>query len=180
MAILIASKGSIMTINLPDLPQAVRAYLDTKVAIQVSEFTPAAGDSINPGETFTFSVRVTNASAANGGVALTNVRYHVLVSNANVTVRVPTGGSSLDGSGQPIEANDDVRFFNFNPAGNLGLSYLQLGETQSLMVTGTAGTNPAGGTSAITARIEADPDINALFPRNETTPTAFRNISVVG
>jgi hypothetical protein len=168
-----------MPINLPDLPQAVRAYLDTRVAVTVSALTPT-GQVINPGETFTFSVTATNASAANGGVALTNVRYQVSVGNANVArIRVPSTGTAIDGQGLPIAPNSEVGFFTFNPSG-VDPSYLQIGEGDSISLTGRAGTSQAGGTTTITARIQADPDINALFPRNENSTAGTRNVSVVG
>lgn len=168
-----------MAVNLPDLPQAVRAYLDTKVTVTVSALTPV-GQVINPGETFTFSVTATNASAPNGGIALTNVRYQVSVGNANVArIRVPSTGTAIDAQGQPIAPNSEVGFFTFNPSGP-DPSYLQIGEADALTLTGRAGTNQAGGTTTITARIQGDPDINALFPRNENSAAGTRGVSVAG
>jgi hypothetical protein len=172
-------EGIIVPINLPDLPQAVRAYLDTRVTVTVSALTPT-GQVINPGETFTFSVTATNASAPNGGIALTNVRYQVSVVNASVArIRVPSTGTAIDAQGQPIAPNSEVGFFTFNPSGE-DPSYLQIGETDSLSLTGRAGPSPAGGSTSIRARIQADPDINALFPRNENSTQGSRNVSVVG
>jgi hypothetical protein len=170
-----------MAINLPDLPQAVRAYLDGKVTVTVSAPTPSGGTHIGPGETFTFRVNVVNASAANGGILLTNVRYSIRVEHPNVLkIKVPTTGSSLDGSGAPIDSGDDpVGFLEFNPFSS-DLSTLQIGETDGFTFTGIAGKNLAGGTTAITAKILADPDINALFPRNEDSTSGTRNVEVVG
>jgi hypothetical protein len=169
-----------MSINLPDLPQAVRAYLNGKVTVTVSSLTPASGSSINPGETFSFSVNVSNASGANGGIALTNVRYQIRVANPNVIrIRVPSAGTSLDSSGQPIAANSEVGFLEFNPS-SPDTSYLQIGETDSLSFTGRAGSNQQGGSTTISAKILANPDINALFPRNEDSTAVTRSVTVVG
>jgi hypothetical protein len=169
-----------MSINLPDLPQAVRAYLNGKVTVTVSALTPASGASINPGETFTFKVRVDNAPAASGGILLTNVRYSIRVANSNVIkIRVPSTGTSLDGSGNPIAVGTEVGFFEFNPA-SPDISSLQIGETDELTFAGKAGAGQAGGSTTISAKILADPDINALFPRNEDSTTATRSVTVVG
>jgi hypothetical protein len=169
-----------MAVNLPDLPQAVRAYLDTKVTVTVSALTPSVGQFVNPGETFTFNVTATNASAPNGGIALTNVRYQISVGNANIVrIRVPNTGTAIDAQGQPIDPNSEVGFFTFNPSGD-DPSYLQIGETDSLSLTGRAGPNSAGGTTTIVARIQGDPDINALFPRNENSTSGTRSVSVAG
>jgi len=151
-------------INLPDLPQAVVAYITSRVTVTVGAVVPTTGQVLNPGETFTFRVTAHNAPAPNG-IALTNVRYRVSVNPASgATIRVPSAGTAIDGHGQPIAPNSNVVFFNFNPSGE-DPSYLQIGEADSLPpITGTAGPNP--GLITITARIEADPDINALFPRN--------------
>lgn len=50
-----------MAINLADVPGAVKTYLDTKVSVAMSAFTPAVGTAINPNEIFTFNVEVKNA-----------------------------------------------------------------------------------------------------------------------
>ncbi|MGY1670802.1 hypothetical protein [Geodermatophilus sp. SYSU D00710] len=150
------------------------------MTVTVSTLTPASGASINPGETFTFKVRVANATAADGGIILTNVRYSIRVPNPNVIkIRVPSSGTSLDGSGNPISAGSEVGFFEFNPA-SPDISILQIGETDEFTFTGRAGSGPAGGSTTIVAKILADPDINALFPRNEDSSLATRTVTVVG
>jgi len=169
-----------MAINLPDLPQAVRTYLNSKVTVTVSPPTPSSGTSIGPEETFTFRVNVVNAPAANGGILLINVRYSIHVENPNVLkIRVPTSGSSLDGSGAPIAPGTEVGFLEFDPFSPL-LSTLQIGETDGFTFTGIAGKGQAGGSTAITAKVLADPDINALFPRNEDSTSGTRSVAVVG
>lgn len=167
-----------MPINLPDLPQAVIAYITSRVTVTVGAVVPTTGQVLNPGETFTFRVTASNAPAP-GGIALTNVRYRVSVNPASgARIRVPGAGTAIDEHGQPIAPNSNVVFFNFNPSGE-DPSYLQIGETDSLPpITGTAGPNP--GLITITARIEADPDINSLFPRNFPSSAGSRNVSVVG
>jgi hypothetical protein len=174
----------VMTINLPDLPQAVRLYLDTKVSVSVGTIFPAGGTNVTPGETFFFRVTVTNATAVNGGIALSNVRYQIRVLNPSVaTLQVPPSsvGSAIGGGGSALNPGDFVGFFELNPS-STDLSYLEIGESPPDGITfhGKAGSGSAGGTTTITARILANPDINALFPQNENSGTATRDLPVVG
>ncbi len=171
-----------MAINLRDLPQAVRDYLDNKVTVTVSALQPANGLAINPNETFTFVVSVTNATAAAGGIALANVRYELLISPPNVAkLLVPTGGSATaSGSGdEPLPPNAEVTTFIFSPSG-ADPSSLQVGETDSLTFAGKAGSSQAGGGASISARIRADVDLNELFPRNESSAAGSKGFTVVG
>jgi hypothetical protein len=169
-----------MAINLQDLPKAVRAYLDEKVTVTISDPTPSGGTFIEPDETFTFRVDVFNASAANGGIPLINVRYSIRVEHPDVLkIHVPTTGSSLDGSGHTIAPGTEVGFFEFNPDSPAS-STLQVGEADGLNFRGKAGPNRAGGSTRIQAKILADPDINALFPRNEDSSPGIRSVTVVG
>jgi hypothetical protein len=165
-----------VSINLPDLPAAVEAYVRKEVTISVSHATPLKGDVVNANEEFKFSVTAKNTPAPNG-IALANVRYVVSVDPASgAKVRVPSGGTAIDGQGHPINPNSDVTFFNFDPSGDGDSSYLDVGQAHSLAVTGTAGPNP--GIIPISARIQADPDINALFPRNYESAPGNKGIPV--
>ena len=73
-----------MAINLRDIPEAVQNYMNTKVTVTVSSFTPAVGATIGPNELFTFNVTATNANAAGGGITLKNVKYRIQSANAAV------------------------------------------------------------------------------------------------
>jgi len=174
-----------MAINLPDLPHAVNAYLDTKVKVTVRDIHPSSGSGtvINPNDTFTFNVHVANASAANGGVALTNLRYQVSIhpatgSHEDASIQVPSGRTAIDGSGHPIGVGTFVKFFTFNPSGDVP-SYLDVGGVHAIQITGKASPGAAGGNAIITANIQADPDINALFPRNGNSTGGTETVTAV-
>jgi hypothetical protein len=165
-----------VSINLPDLPAAVEAYVRKEVTVSMSHVTPLDGSVLNTNDKFKFSVTAKNAPAPNG-IALANVRYMVSVDPASgAKVQVPSGGTAIDGHGQPLNPDDNVTFFNFNPSGDDESSYLRVGQANSLAVTGQAGPNP--GTIAISARIQADPDIDALFPRNYESASGDRGFPV--
>src|SRR5215471_11524107 len=72
-----------MAINLQDIRDAVKDYLDTKVTTTVSEFRPDVPNTINPGEHFKFDVTATNAKKNDGGLRLINVVYHLKVDKVN-------------------------------------------------------------------------------------------------
>jgi hypothetical protein len=165
-----------MAIQLPELRQAVINYIDSKVAVELLSIVPGpgAGTAINPNDEFRFTVRVTNAAV--GGIALTNLRYHISVTD-RAKVRVPSAGTSRDAGGNPIAAGAMVSFFNFDPT-DPNLSFLGIGEQQNQTFSGKIGASP--GAVTLSARIEADPDINELFPRNETTPRISSVFSIQG
>jgi hypothetical protein len=174
MALRCTGKEMAMAVILSELRTAVIDYLATKVNIEVPAIQPASGTGLSPGETFTFSVTATNASRANGGIGLTAVRYQVEVflGAGNANIRVPTGGSAIDGSGNPLPVGAEVDFFEFDPSGN-DTSNLSPGESDVLVFSGRA---TGGGAAAIRARILADPDINDILPRNfpsERDSTSF-------
>jgi len=165
-----------MTIQLPDLRQAVIAYLNTKVTVDVLDFQVSNPPFLKVGEPFSFTVRVSNATTANGGIALTNVRYQVSTSNPEaVKITVPTNGSAIDRHGHPLSASDSVDFFEFNPAGE-DVSYLRRDETDLLAFNARA---VGAGSCSIRARILADPDINELFPRNFPSAKDSLSFSVI-
>ncbi len=167
-----------MAINLRDIPDAVQAYLNTKVNVTFSPFI-IPGTSLNPNEGFTFSVSASNADAANGGVALKNVKYRISVDDPAVAkVLVPAGGSATDLAGNPLVAGTKVGAFIFAPTG--ASSSLGVGDTDSIALQGAAGSGSAGGTTSLQARIIADVDVDKLFPKGEDTPAKSKAITVEG
>ena len=169
-----------MAINLKDIPDAVKSYLNNKVTVTISGITPRTGDAVNPNESFTFRVAVANTNSANGGVALNNVLYHVSVDNqAVVKLKVPPTekGSAKDPQGNILAAGALVREMIFNPSS--ATFDLPAGDTDSLTIQGIADNDAGGGNTTIHARVLAHIDMNLLFPQGGTS-TAAAPITVVG
>lgn len=164
--------------ELRDIPAKITEYLNTKVKVTISPITPATGNSLGPGEKFTFKVTVANANAVNLGVALRNVKYQVEVDNDAAMLVVPLSGGATDLAGIPVPGGAVVRAFIFYPGGDN--FELGVGETDSLAVTGIAASAPDGGVGALRARIRADVDLTQLFPRGEDTPPVTRLLEVTG
>jgi hypothetical protein len=158
-----------VAINLSELPAAMIQYLLTKVDIDITlANVSGGGPPVNPGDTFEIRMNVDNASSTDDGIALTDVRYELRMSTPGIAqIRVPGAGTAIDGGGNPIPANTWVEFLTFNPSAP-DPSYLSVGESDSLQFAGRA---IAAGSTQVRARIQADPDINALFPRNHLTAT---------
>jgi hypothetical protein len=170
-----------MSINLRDIPNAVKFYLDNKVSISVTPPVTEGGTQINPNEAFTFSVKATNASDTTGGVKLKNVAYRVRVTNpalATFTVPVATEGSAKDDSGNTLAPNTQVGFMVFSPIGDR--SILDIGETDALKLQAKAGPGASGGITTLGARIVADVDLESLFPTRENTPANSATLTVKG
>jgi hypothetical protein len=164
-----------VAINLKDIPDAVKDYLNTQVTVTITPFVPSAGTSVNPAETFTFDVKATN----NGGIALKNVKYKVLAVNPHIAkVRVPAGGTATDLAGTSLAANAEVGAFIFDPSGSA--FDLPAGDTDTVRVTGKAVSGASGGTTGIRASVLADIDLDQLFPKGEDTGTSQRTLTVVG
>ena len=169
-----------MAINLKDIPDAVRSYLNNKVTVTILGVTPRNGDKVNPNESFTFRVAVANTNAANGGVALNNVLYHLSVDNPGVLkLKVPPTekGSAKDQQGNILAAGALVGDMIFNPSS--AAFDLPAGDTDSLTMSGIAGNTATGGNTTIHARILAHIDMNLLFPKGGTS-TAAQPIEVIG
>jgi citrate lyase alpha subunit len=69
-----------MSIQLAEIVNAVHSYTNQKIVHKVKSVSPTTGAAINAGEKFIFAIEVTNATAANGGVHLVNVSYHIQTS----------------------------------------------------------------------------------------------------
>lgn len=169
-----------MAINLKDIPDAVKSYLNNKVTVTISGVTPGNGNAVNPNESFTFRVAVANTNSANGGVALNNVLYHLSVDNpAVLKLKVPpaANGSAKDQQGNILAAGALVGEMIFNPSS--AAFDLPAGDNDSLTISGIAANIAAGGNTTIHARILAHIDMNLLFPKGGTS-TAARAIAVIG
>lgn len=64
-----------MALQMIDIAGAKTSYLTNKINAKLTGPIPSSGQTINVGEQFTFSVKISNASVANGGVNLINVSY---------------------------------------------------------------------------------------------------------
>jgi len=160
-----------MSINLKDIPDAVKFYLDNKVNVVVNPPVPAGGTKISPNEAFTFSVKATNATKAAGGVDLKNVLYRVRVGDpaiATFTVPSAASGTARDDSGNTLAPNTPVSFMVFTPTGDL--NKLLAGESDTLNLHARAGLGGNGGTTQLGARIVADIDLDSLFLTREDPP----------
>ena len=139
-----------MAISLPDLRAAVRAYLDTKVTVTV-DLVADSGSIVNPGEPCHLLVSVKNASATQGGIALTNVRYQIKIANPDVLkvfVLPHTAGNTIDGNGHPLTPDNLVGFMEYDP-NNEDQSYLHIGDAFSNRFNGRSGIHE--GSPTITA-----------------------------
>jgi hypothetical protein len=168
-----------MTIYLPDLPAAVINYLAQKVTV-TAEVLPNVGNVVNPGEPCRLVVRVKNATAAEGGIALTNVRYQVDIKNPEVMrVFVPPAnqGRAINEHGLALTPGSLVAFMTYDPA-DAGLSYLHVGGMNTVQFNGQAGA--INGTTSLLARIYADPDIDQLFPRNYSSAADDISVAITG
>jgi len=126
------------------------------------------------------ALSVKNASATQGGIALTNVRYQIKIANPNVLkvfVLPHTAGNTIDGNGHPLTPDNLVGFMEYDP-NNEDQSYLHIGDAFSIRFNGRSGMH--GGSTTRTAKIVADPDINELFPRNEDSAAGKTDVTISG
>ena len=170
-----------MAINLQDIPNAVKAYLNTKVTVTIVGIVAAteSGTVINPNERINFKIRTKNADAANGGVALKNVKYRLSVDNpavAKIEVPPTAVGKTTDVAGVVLTPGTLVGAMIFDPKESI--FELPVGDTQDITFAGQTG-GATGGTTTIRARVIADVDLDALFPTNEDTAPAAKTFSVI-
>lgn len=159
-----------MTTLLGDLRQATINYLEQNVKVTIS--LPFRSDQLQP-QQFGFTVEVKNTAEAAGGIGLVNVRYQVRLNPDTYPLPflpwliVPSGGSSKGAGGEKLTIGIGTDFFDFQPS-DQNLAYLQMGESQSITFHGEARRNP-NATFSLSAGIQADPDLNSIFPRNYTS-----------
>jgi hypothetical protein len=169
-----------MAINLKDISDAVQSYLNSKVAIAITDLSPAAGEAVNPGESFEVTVEATNASSTSGGVGLTNLKYRVSVDDGSVAkLVVPSVAfhhtTDLDGN-DVIQGTERTSMI----VQKLFFKTLPIGATGTLVLTGKASAAANGGKTSVRARVLADVDLVELFPQGEDTPVATKSLVVNG
>ncbi len=178
-----------MPIDLIDIRKAVQDYLNTKATVSISPFRAEVPNAISPDENFTFDVTATNANAADGGLKLVNVRYHIKVVNpdkANLIVATqPVLGGWVSRSG-PLETDTELAahaevsemyLFPYSLLGSPDTKTLNAGETDTL--TNIEGKALRVGGTDIQCDIIADVDINYLIPMNQDSATASLRLDVV-
>lgn len=196
-----------MSINLHEIRAAVISYMDNKVTVLISAFTPATGATINPNEEFSFTLTAQNADAASGGIALKNVVWRVWVENDAVAkLIVPSAPmvarSSLSATSAltPGSLVKEMYLFPPNflfpplsktvtpievgtdifPLPIDSAKSLGVGDTDTLSLKGKAGATPAGGATNIRFKVYADVDLDWLFPPSQDSATATRGLPVSG
>lgn len=168
-----------MPIELSDIPAAVTSYLDTQVTTTVSAVTPKDEnqDVLTPGQDGTFTVTVTNAGPP-GGVRLINVIYHVEISDGSVAKLIAPQNAL-------VAAFDKIDDTTPIPGGTqrgemfvkrLTDTTLDVGETQPGLRLDLHCRDQ--GDAEIRARIFADVDQSALFPRS-LSPNGEQAVKVV-
>ncbi len=166
-----------MAINLSEIPAAVKLYLNVGVKTKIEGITPALGTSINPNESFSFTVRVTNADSANGGIAMANFKIRVLVETPSAAkLVVPSGGSAVNETGAALTAGALVSQFIFSPLDQK----LPVGIERTFVLSGKAGNVASGGFTKLRAKAFADVDLDQLFPKGEDTIETTVLITVTG
>jgi hypothetical protein len=174
-----------MAIKLIDIPNAFDSYLNSKVHMTISKINPAEGIDVNPNEEFTFGIRVTNApNLPDGtkdpeGFTLRNVRYRVFVGDSSTAkLIVPSKGTARNKDG-PLAPGAEVGDFTFNPSDDKAFD-LEVNDTDTLAVTGKAGSDGSGGTTEIFAIVHADLDLNEVLPKGVPTLRASKTLVVTG
>ena len=167
---------------LTDIRTAASAYAAANITTSISNPVPDVPTTINPpGEGFTFNLTATNAGSPDG-IQVTNVRYHLSVTGAGVTLIVPDATLALarlvdDPAAGTLTPGATVTAMFVYPVSLDGQS-LGVGESDSLLgLRGQAGS--AAGTATMTAHVHVDPDLSALFPNNRVNNNASRTVNVV-
>lgn len=174
-----------MAINLQEIRTAVINYVDTKVGVTISTLTPAAGVSIGPNETFSFTLTAKNADIVNGGIALKNIIWRVWVQNETVGKLIVPAAPMVARSGNSttspvLAAGTQVKEMYLFPSNGSADNYLSVADTDVIALQGKAGAAPAGGNTNIEFKIYADVDMDWLFPPKQDSETKSRVLNVVG
>jgi len=178
--------------NLQDIKTAVRDYLNNKVTVAISNpLTPEEGIIIGKNEGFCFSITVTNANTANGGISLKNVRYYLSVDNTIIGKLIVPPAPMVARSGclltnSVLTPGTQVGHMCLFPPSTDDRNYLYPGESDTIgtivyatsILKGKAGTPPTESMTNIRFRVFAEIDMDDLFLKNEDSPTAYRILKV--
>jgi hypothetical protein len=172
-----------MTVNLDEIRTAVINYVDTKVTVRVAEID-MTGTSINPGEPFSVVLEASNANAAAGGIPLKDVVWYVIIQRDDVaTFTVPqppvVARSGLSRFLPALTPGSQVREMYIFPTTAVS-NHLSVGDTDTLTVNCRAGSDAAGGTCFMFAKIFATVDHDWLYPPDQDSVSGVALISVVG
>jgi len=178
-----------MTVVLRDIRTAVQNYLDTHVAVSISPITPKTGTVVNKSELFTFTVSVTNSSAADA-IRLVKVRYHLHVQTPavaklvvpatnpdaqGITYKNLPGGDFASNLAPNAEVADMYLFPSPSNFLGEGSGDLDVGDKDTIEVTGRG--LVVGGTD-IKFRVLAEADLDFLFPHFEDSATVVQKVDV--
>ena len=172
-----------MPINLQDIRTAVMAYLDTKVDCFISTVRPKVPNVLSPDEPFKFDISARNANAAAGGIRLTNVRYHISVSNPDIAeLIIPKREIGVCRSPDfpfafpPYDPDKPKPSYILYP---IDTDYKTLDVGEEDFIGDLAGRAKKLGKCQIYFKILADVDTTYLFPRDETSTLARRDFEVL-
>jgi hypothetical protein len=166
---------------LTDIRTAASAYA-ANITTSISNPVPDVPTTINPpDEGFSYTLTATNAGSPDG-IQVTNVRYHLSVTGAGVTLLVPPAALALarsvdDPAAATLVPGAAVTAMFLYPVSLDGQS-LAVGESDSLVgLRGQAGS--AAGVATMSVHVHVDPDLAALFPNNRVNNSATRTVNVV-
>jgi hypothetical protein len=171
-----------MGVLLREIRSEFQQHLDTQVATSAA-FRPAAGASINVGETFLVDVTARNSSAVDS-IQLKNVVFHVKVLDpaiAKLAKPTSTQGIARAGAAPSSAQISDLAFpvaeYFLHPPTNADAKTLAPGETDT--ISGLPAKALAVGTARVNVNLFADPDLQWLFPVGEDTPAIQKTLTVL-
>jgi hypothetical protein len=162
-----------VAIQLSDIKAAVLSYMENTLDVNVSGVVPATGAEVNPGETFSFTVTISNPQE--NGVATTVTSYDFSVRDADARLVVPGGGLANDEDGNVLLAGSEVRYFNFRPSPQPTLG---VGGGISRTLTGRALLGTGSSFGSVRVRVFGRPDLNDLF-RQMPTPNVASALNII-
>jgi len=168
-----------MTIALSDLPAAVREYLDNEVTVEIGKLTTG----LQPGESGSFTVRVSNAGVPTG-IRLVDLKYHLTSSNEDI-LELEVPGSSLFVTRATTNPNDpelprgdlvtEMVVFPPPDLAEFGSS-LDVGHVREIEFTYRgAGAGPG----QIRCHLHASIDESTLFPGNVRTKVDHIDVAIL-
>jgi len=168
-----------MSINLLDLPAAVKSYMEANVTSSVSHIRPDVPGALSPGEGFAFDITARNAA---GGIRLNNVRYNLTVGDdaiAKLIVppdTVAVARASPGSTSTKLVPGTLVRSMVLFPVTSEN-RVLTPGESESIR--GLRGIGVKVSETSIRMHVNADPDLTFLFGNGSSNKDAIEPVPVV-